>query len=91
MSRFEKILFETFAIMVSQDQQVEPDENICGLKRSAMKHLINQKKITDKIEVSRFNQIQTGEQLEMFLQQYAITDHDLLSIYRDFFYNNGQL
>jgi hypothetical protein len=90
MTKLEKIISETFAVMVSQGQQSESDNNICGLKRSAVKHLVSQKKITDKMELSRFNQIQTGEQLEMFLQQYAITDNDLLSIYRDFFYN-GQL
>jgi hypothetical protein len=69
---------ETFAVMISHDQPVKPDNNICGLK-----------KITDRVEMARFNQIQTGEQLEMFLQQYAVTDDDLLSIYRNFFYNNG--
>lgn len=89
MSKLENMINETFAVMISRDQPVKPDNNICGLKRSAVKHLVSQKKITDRVEMARFNQIQTGEQLEMFLQQYAVTDDDLLSIYRNFFYNNG--
>ena len=89
MSKLENMIDETFAVMISRDEAVKPDDNICGLKRSAVKHLVSQKKLTDRVELDRFNQIQTGEQLEMFLQQYAVTDSDLLSIYRNFFYNNG--
>jgi len=89
MSKLEQLISDTFAIMIPQAQEVEADNNICNLKRCAIRYLVNQKKITDKIELLRFKQIQTAEQLEMFLQQYALTDSDLLSIYRDCFYNNG--
>ena len=89
MSKLEQLISDTFAIMIPQTQEVEADNNICTLKKCAIRYLVNQKKLTDKIELLRFKQIQTAEQLEMFLQQYALTDGDLLSIYRDCFYNNG--
>ena len=89
MGKLEQLISDTFAIMIPQSVEPVADNNICGLKKCAIKYLVNQKKLTDKIELIRFKQIQTAEQLEMFLQQYALTDSDLLSIYRDCFYNNG--
>ncbi len=89
MGKLEQLISDTFAIMIPQQVEPAADNNICTLKKCAIRYLVNQKKLTDKIELIRFKQIQTAEQLEMFLQQYALTDSDLLSIYRDCFYNNG--
>ena len=91
MDKLEKLISDTFAIMLPVVSDVQPDNGICGLRKSAIKYLISKKKITCKLELNRFKQIQTAEQLEMFLQQYQLDDGELLSIYRDNFYNNGQL
>ena len=89
MDKLEKLISDTFTIMIPVVSDTQPDNGICSLKKSAIKYLVSVKKITCRMELNRFKQIQTAEQLEMFLQQYQLDDSELLSIYRDNFYNNG--
>ena len=89
MNRLDNLISDTFAIMIPMMRNDHQDDGICTLKKSAIQYLISQKKITCRLEVERFKQIKTAEQLEMFLQQYQLDDSDLLAIYRDCFYNNG--
>lgn len=89
MDKLDRLISDTFTIMMPLVSEIEPDVGICGLKNSAAQYLINNKQITCKIELQQFKQIKTVEQLEMFLKQYQLDDSDMLAIYRDNFLQNG--
>ena len=69
---------------IAIDQQPQ-QSNICSLKSSAMKMLIAKEIITCEADLVRLGQIETIEQLEFYLNQLEIDDHDLLNIYRGSF------
>ena len=89
MKSLDDILSSAFSVMIPQAvmQSNKPDIGICSLKSAAVQYLVDQKKITEKFDVDKFNDINTIEQLEFYLQQYSLTDSELLNIYRSAFTN----
>jgi hypothetical protein len=85
------ILSGAFSVMIPQTvlEPVEPDIGICSLKSAAVRYLVDQKKIINKFDIDKFNDINTIEQLEFYLLQYSLTDTELLNIYRSAFANEN--
>lgn len=58
------------------------ESNICKLKASAAKHLIEIGAIDCELELQKLDSIQTIEQLEFYLNQFDLCDTQMLNIYR---------
>jgi len=58
------------------------ESNICKLKASAARHLINSGVIDCELELQKLDSIQTIEQLEFYLNQFDLCDTQMLNIYR---------
>ena len=66
---------------------IEPKQtsNLCSLKMSVAKHLMDLGHITCEIDLKRLDDISSIEQLEFFLHQYDLSDTELLNMYRTSF------
>ena len=62
------------------------ESNICKLKASAAKHLIDVGMIDCELELQKLDSIQTIEQLEFYLNQFDLCDTQMLNIYRSSFH-----
>ena len=89
MDKLNNIVSDSFAVMIPNDVGDDNDASLCKLKQSAIRFLVTNKKINSSMDIQSFKCIQTIEQLEIFLQQYALSNEDLLSIYRACFNIHG--
>jgi len=62
------------------------ESNLCKLKACAAKCLIESGLVDCELELQKINTIQTLEQLEFYLNQFELSDLDLLNIYRSSFH-----
>lgn len=89
MNKLNNLVSDSFAVMIPNDVHGDSGASICKLKQSAIRFLVTNKKINSNMDIQQFKCIQTVEQLEMFLQQYALSNDELLSIYRACFNIHG--
>ena len=89
MDKLNTLISDSFAVMIPNDVHGDSDASLCKLKQSAIRFLVTNKKINSNMDIQSFKCIQTVEQLEMFLQQYALSNDEVLSIYRACFNIHG--
>lgn len=75
------------AIMnVSADsiEDIKPpvESNLCKLKSAAAKMLISLGHVTCELDIKKLDMIESLEQFEYYLNQFEISDKDMLNIYR---------
>lgn len=80
MDRVNSIISDVIGSMITPP--VEDQNNICALKKSTIQFLIINKKLTCPIQIQQIEQIDNQTDLEMFLQQLALSTEDILNIYR---------
>jgi hypothetical protein len=81
MNRVNDIISSVLTTM-SPTQSVSPGNNLCCLKKAARNFLISNKRINCPIKLKQLNSIDTQDNLELYLQQFALSDSELLDIYR---------
>ena len=78
MDKLNTLISDSFAVMIPNDVHGDSDASLCKLKQSAIRFLVTNKKINSNMDIQSFKCIQTVEQLEMFLQQYALSNDEVL-------------
>ncbi len=58
------------------------ESNLCKLKSAAARMLVAHDYVTCETDLRKLDIIETLEQLEFYLNQFEITDKDMLNIYR---------
>ena len=81
MNKLNSIISDVIGGMIPQ-QQTSDSNSICVLKKAAIQFLVVNKKLTCPIQIQQIEQINNQTDLELFLQQFALSSDDLLNIYR---------
>ena len=58
------------------------ESNLCKLKSAAARMLVTHDYVTCEADLRKLDMIETLEQFEFYLNQFEITDKDMLNIYR---------
>ena len=68
-------------------ENIEPSisANLCSLKCSAIKVMTELGHVTCELDIKNIDEISSLEQLEFYLNQFDLSDLDLLNIYRNSF------